>query len=154
MSCGERVKLVRKSKDMTLEKFGEVLGVAKTTISKIENGVNSLTEQMAKSICREFNVSENWLRTGDGEMFIPMSTDEKYKRAAKAIADSDGELDQIIQRTLIYYYEMDSDSKAALLNYIQTISALLSAKKSLFDEAPEVDDMLKQENHDLTGNTG
>ncbi|WP_342984991.1 helix-turn-helix transcriptional regulator [[Clostridium] symbiosum] len=154
MTCGERVKEVRKSKNMTLEKFGEVLGVKKTTISRIENDVNSLTEQMAKAICREFDVSENWLRTGDGEMFIPMSTDEKYKRAAKAIADSDSDLDRIIQRTLIYYYEMDSNSKAALLNYIQTISALLPVKKSLFDEAPEVEEMLKQDNNDLTGNTG
>ena len=87
-------------------------------------------------------------------MYSEVSIDEKYKRAAKAISDGDSDLDRIVRQTLIYYYEMDSNSKAALLNYIQTISALLPVKKSLFDEAPEVEEMLKQDNNDLTGNTG
>lgn len=151
---GDRVRNLRKSLGLTLEEFGSKIGMKKNSISQIENNKNSLTDKTLISICREFDVSENWLRTGDGEMFVPMSTDEKYKKAAEAIADGDSDLDRIVQRTLIYYYEMDTKSKAALLNYIQTISALLPTKKSLFDEAPEVDDMLKQENHDLTGNTG
>lgn len=66
----ERIKELRKTLGLTLEKFGERLGVKKTAISKIERGENNLTEQMFKSICREFNVSEEWLRNGSGEMFI------------------------------------------------------------------------------------
>ena len=62
---------------MTLEKFGEPLGVGKTAISNIEKGNRNLTDQMAISICREFNVNENWLRTGEGEMFIELSRDEQ-----------------------------------------------------------------------------
>ena len=50
MTQGERVKEIRKSLDLTLEKFGEKLGVTKTTISRIEKGVNNLTDQMTKSI--------------------------------------------------------------------------------------------------------
>ena len=66
----ERIKELRKTLGLTLEKFGERVGVTKVTISRIENNVNSVTEQMFKSICREFNVSEEWLRDGVGEMFI------------------------------------------------------------------------------------
>lgn len=77
MTNGERVNEVRKSLGLTLEKFGEKLGVTKTTISRIEKGVNNLTDQMAISICREFNVNETWLRTGEGEMFIELSRDEQ-----------------------------------------------------------------------------
>lgn len=62
---------------MTLEKFGEPLGVGKTAISNIEKGNRNLTDQMAISICREFNVNETWLRTGEGEMFIELSRDEQ-----------------------------------------------------------------------------
>lgn len=69
MTQGERVKTIRKSLDLTLEKFGKKLGVGKTAISKIEKGERNLTEQMAKSICREYNVNYDFLTYGDGEMF-------------------------------------------------------------------------------------
>ena len=59
-----------------MEKFGLRLGVGKTAISKLENGERNLTDQMFKSICREFNVCEEWLRTGNGDMFNPSPTDE------------------------------------------------------------------------------
>lgn len=68
MTPGERVKKIRKEKELTLEKFGERVGVTKQTISRIENGINSLTEQMIISICREFDINEEWLRNGSGEM--------------------------------------------------------------------------------------
>lgn len=61
---------MRKELGLNQEKFGERLGVGKTAISKLEKGYNNLTEQMARSICREFNVNEDWLRTGEGDMFI------------------------------------------------------------------------------------
>ena len=74
MTQGERVKSVRKSCNLTLEKFGERLGVTKTAISYVESDKRNLTEQMLKAICREFNVNEDWLHTGTGgfeNMFIP-----------------------------------------------------------------------------------
>lgn len=69
MTNGERVNEVRESLGLTLEKFGEKLGVTKTTISRIEKGVNNLTVQMAISICREYNVNYDYLMYGEGEMF-------------------------------------------------------------------------------------
>ena len=77
----ERIKELRKNLNLTLEKFGKRLGVTKVTISNIENGNRNLTEQMLISICREFNVNENWLRNGEGEMFnsVPNSTMEQLR---------------------------------------------------------------------------
>lgn len=77
MTQGERVKEIRKELDLTLEKFGEKLGVKRNTMSAIETGRNSITDQMAKSICREFNVNEEWLRSGNGPVFIEQSRDEQ-----------------------------------------------------------------------------
>ena len=77
MTQGERVKEVRKSLNLTLDKFGEKLGVGKTAISNIEKGKRNLTEQMTKSICREFNVDYIWLTTGEGEMFIKFDREEQ-----------------------------------------------------------------------------
>lgn len=73
----ERVKQLRKTLDLTMEKFGEKIGVKKSAISLIESGKNSLTEQMIKSICREFDVDEEWLRNGTGSMFIERTRDEE-----------------------------------------------------------------------------
>lgn len=70
MTQGERVNLIRKSKNLTLEKFGEQLGVTKTAIYNIEAGNRTLTNQMAKAICREFNISYAWLTEEVGEMEI------------------------------------------------------------------------------------
>ena len=69
MTQGERVKEIRKTLNLTLEKFGEKLGVGKTAISNIEKGNRNLTEQMTKSICREYNVNYDYLIHGDGDMF-------------------------------------------------------------------------------------
>lgn len=73
----ERIKELRKTLGLTLESFGDKVGVGKSTISRIENGTNGLTEQMILSICREFNVNEEWLRYGTGEMFKDMTLDEE-----------------------------------------------------------------------------
>lgn len=69
MTQGERVKEIRKALGLTLDKFGEKVGVKKQTVSRIENGVNNVTDQMAKSICREYNVNYDYLMNGEGEMF-------------------------------------------------------------------------------------
>ena len=69
MTQGERVNQIRKTLDLTLEKFGEKLGVQKSSISKIEKDRVALSDQMAKSICREYNVNYDYLMYGEGEMF-------------------------------------------------------------------------------------
>lgn len=75
MTQNERVKELRKVLGLTLERFGEKLGIQKSAVSKIERGENNLTEQMTKSICREFGVDYIWLTTGDGEMFVESDND-------------------------------------------------------------------------------
>lgn len=65
MTENERVRIIRKDKNLTMEAFGKRLGVAKNTISQIESGKNAVTNQMRQSIIKEFDVNETWFRTGD-----------------------------------------------------------------------------------------
>lgn len=65
----ERIKELRKALGLSGEKFGEPLGVTRTAVSLIETGKNAVTEQMIKLLCLTYNVNEDWLRTGNGEMF-------------------------------------------------------------------------------------
>lgn len=88
MTQNERVKEIRKSLGLTLEKFGERIGVTRGSMSNIENGNRNLTEQMTKSICREFSVDYMWLTTGEGEMFID-SDDDFIERIDRIMTGED-----------------------------------------------------------------
>lgn len=74
---GERVRELRKTLRLSGEKFGEKIGLKKVAVSQIETGRNNLSEQNILAICREFNVNEDWLRYGTGEMFKDMTLDEE-----------------------------------------------------------------------------
>ena len=65
----ERIREVREHFGLSMEKFGARIGIGKTSISLLESGKNNPSVQTVALICREFGVSERWLRTGEGEMF-------------------------------------------------------------------------------------
>lgn len=88
MTQGERIREVRKALGLTLEKFGEKIGMKKNSVSQLENGKNSVTEQVVKAICREYNVDYMWLTTGEGEMFID-SDDDFIERIDRIMAGED-----------------------------------------------------------------
>lgn len=77
MSINERVKMLRKQLNLTLEKFGEKISIKKNSLSQIESGKNNLTDRNIILICETFNVNEHWLRTGEGEMFRKQSEEEE-----------------------------------------------------------------------------
>lgn len=90
MTIGERIKTVRTDKKLTLEKFGEKIGIKKSSLSQIENGKVNVTDRVIKSICREFNVNEHWLLTGEGDMFLRLSrNDEIAAYVARVMKDED-----------------------------------------------------------------
>ena len=77
MTIGERIKKVRRSVDLTQQKFGERLGIKPNSVSLIESGDRNPSDQVILAICREFNIREEWLRNGGGDMFIQVTRDER-----------------------------------------------------------------------------
>lgn len=75
----ERIKLVRKNANLTLEKFGKRIGITAASCSTIESGKSNPSNQTILSICREFRIREEWLRTGEGEMMIADSQRDKLQ---------------------------------------------------------------------------
>lgn len=73
----ERIRLLRKHLGLTANAFGEAIGIVRSAVSNIESGRRQPTNQLITSICREFNVNETWLRTGEGEMFNEMDREEQ-----------------------------------------------------------------------------
>lgn len=74
-TINDRVKEIRKELGLSGEKFGQPLGVNRSAVSRWESGENKLTEQMIKLISITYNINENWLRTGQGNMFNQTNTD-------------------------------------------------------------------------------
>lgn len=113
MTQGERVKEIRKNLGLTLEKFGEKVGVTKQTVSRIENGVNNLTEQMTKAICREYGVDYIWLTSGEGEMFVE-SDDDFFERIDRIMA-GENETRKNMFKALLYASDEDIEALARII---------------------------------------
>jgi len=110
MSQGNRVREIRKSLNLTLEKFGKKIGMKKNSISQIENGKNALTEQTIKSICREYNVDYVWLTTGEGDdMFI--ENDDGIMESIDRIMFGENEFHKNLFKTLV---QLKNDDLIAL----------------------------------------
>lgn len=114
MTQGERIKEIRKSLNLTLEKFGEKIGVTKTAISRIEKGERGCTEQMTKAICREYGVDYIWLTTGEGEMFV--ETDDDFMERIDRIMVNENDARRNIFKSLLYASDEDVEALARIMN--------------------------------------
>ncbi len=85
----ERIKLIRTNLKLSQKDFGERIGLKSNSISDIENGKNELREQVLKAVCREYNVNENWIRYGEGDMFDTLSDEEEMMAHIGSICSDD-----------------------------------------------------------------
>lgn len=131
MTQGERVKEVRKSLNLTMEQFGNKLGVTKVAISNIEKEKRNLTEQMSRAICREFNVSEEWLKTGEGEMYQQLSEDEEIAGIVSDLLEEgkDNAFYGIILEIAKTYNELSPASQKVLTEAAEKLADNLAKKK-------------------------
>lgn len=115
MTQGERVKEIRKSEkvNLTMEKFGERIGLKKSAVSLIESGKNALTDANIKSICREFGVDYMWLTTGEGEMFV--ETDDDFFERIDRIMAGENETRKNMFKALLYASDEDIEALARII---------------------------------------
>lgn len=118
-SINTRVKELRKTLGISAQRFADAVAVTRPAISHIESGKNNVSDQMLKAICREFNVNEEWLRTGEGDVFkenADISFDD-------LIATQ--EIDPLESQILKAYFSLDKDIRKTL---IETFKRSLRAK--------------------------
>lgn len=112
---GERIKILRKELGKTQQAFANAIGLKRNTIANYEIDQIQPSDRTIADICREFNVSETWLRTGEGEMFLDLGEDEELVQVLAAIQVSD---DDMIKDLLISYWHLDEKEKAAIRKLI------------------------------------
>lgn len=132
----ERIKKLRKTLGLTLEKFGERLGVKRNSVSQWENGINNVSDQVRKSICREFGVNEEWLLSGSGPMFIQSST-FSLDEFVKSRGASDLELD-----IMKAYFDLEPDVRKMIIEHFK--NRLATPKRDLFDDVPDTPEELER----------
>lgn len=135
----ERLKAIRKKLSLSQEAFGKKLGVTGTAISRMEIGNRAVTEQMILAICREFNVREEWLRNGSGEMFLDFTEDEFAKSATALTSDA------FVRSLLIEYCKLDEDSKQLFREFIHKLSDNMRSQNIPTHEKPAETAITKDE---------
>ena len=117
-----RIKELRTALHLTLEGFGDRIGVTRAAVSKWENGDRGIADSMVVSICREFGVNEHWLRTGEGEMF------EQTRETV---------LDQLAVK-----YDLNGEQRSVLEGFLDLTpderDTLLKFARKVFGRAPQV----------------
>jgi transcriptional regulator with XRE-family HTH domain len=80
LNLNERIALIRKNEVLSRASFGKRLGVSGDVINNLERGRVEIKKHMILLICKEFNVNEDWLRTGNGEMYLPMDRESEIAK--------------------------------------------------------------------------
>ena len=88
----DRIRMLRKELELTQQEFADKLGIKRTTIANYELGRNEPDDSVISLICDRYHVSEHWLRTGEGEMFIELSEDDELQQLIdESMRDDSGE---------------------------------------------------------------
>ena len=86
----DRIKSVRKALKMTQQEFADRIGIKRNTVGLYEIGQSGISDTVIKAICREFDVNEEWLRTGSGEMFKEVDTEARFAEwAGRVLSGTD-----------------------------------------------------------------
>ena len=126
-----RIKEIRQSKGLTQSQFSEIIGLSRNYIALIEIGERVPSDRTISDICREFNVNEEWLRTGEGEMFKPKSRNEElFEFVTNAIGEPTG-----IQAKLLSIMARLTDEQWKALNDIANEMAKEAAEEGQKEKA-------------------
>lgn len=117
MTIGERIKLVRKSQKLTLVQFAERIKIKFGSVSKLESGENNPADRTISMICCQFGIREEWLRTGEGEMYAPETTFD-LAEYVKSKGASELEL-----RIVKAYFALPEDVRRAVMESLSTTFA-------------------------------
>lgn len=109
----ERIKQIRKSLNMTQLDFSTSIGLSRNFIAQIETGAKFPSDRTISDICREFNINEEWLRTGNGDMHIQVNPDDKY-------ASNVGKLLRTDDETIIRWVNAIAETSPEKLKEIET----------------------------------
>lgn len=129
MNIGERIKKVRKENTLTQQEFSKKVNVKRNTVALYEADKITPSPAVIALICREFDINEEWLRTGEGEMFAAQET----------LALDDPTLDDLDRAILQSYIKMPPARRAFFKEWVKEMIAVFSQTDAQKEKAaPEI----------------
>lgn len=130
MELHERLRYLRKDYlHLSQEEFGKILGVSRSVIKNIELNLLARPDQkepLIKLVCKEFGISESWLRDGVGDMIPDLSADEEY---AKATTDLRIDKDDRAMKIIVNYWKLSPENKKAFWSLIDELTEGINKEK-------------------------
>lgn len=121
MTFGERIKKVRRSLDLTQQEFADRIGSKRNTVATYEMGRTDPSAAVVSLICREFGVSETWLRTGAGEMFVPSP-----EESVDELIQTHG-LDDFSRQIILEFIKLRPEDRETVKRYVRNLVQHLPA---------------------------
>lgn len=128
----ERIKLLRKTLKLTQQEFADKLNIKRGAVANYEVGRNQPIDAVISLICKTYNVNEDWLRHGKGEMFLPVE-DEVGEIVSKLVDESNPFYDLIID-IMHTFNNLDDKGQEIICNFAEDL-----AKKFIEKEKKEDD---------------
>lgn len=122
-NINNRVAELRKVLNLSMEKFGNKIGITRNSINAIEKGRNNPSEQTIMLICKAYNVSPLWLKEGVGDMFLDFPKTELDRIAQDYALD---ETDKLLIETFL---ESSENDRKAIKNFLQTFAKKIEQQK-------------------------
>ena len=110
-SIGCRINTLITSLGIKKVRFAERIKVDQSYVTQLIKGRNCPSDRVIDNICRAFGVDEEWLRTGEGPMFVPIDKDKEFDRICMEIQLSD---DEFIKDIMRKYWGLDESGKAII----------------------------------------
>ena len=117
----DRIKKVRTALGLSQQEFADRIGIKRGAVANYEVGRNEPIDAVISLICREFNVSEHWLRTGEGEMFVQISRDKEIMRFVGDVMQ--GEDDNFRRRFLLALARLPEEHWADIEDFARQVTA-------------------------------
>lgn len=141
----ERIKQIRRELGLTQTEFAERIGLKQNSIALIESGKRNISDQAVLSICREYKINEEWLRTGNGEKKTIDSRNQINELATRyALSESD-------KIFIEKYVHLTPGTRDAVMAFIMDVAVSLSANSSHITNKYENMDSLKETMNVLHG---
>ena len=114
----ERIKELRKKLKLTQQEFADALSIKRNTVATYEMGRNEPIDAVIALICKTFNVNEEWLRSGTGDMFLELpEEDEEAAYVSELLEDSDNDLYKLIKEIMHTYHELSPKSMEVIRDF-------------------------------------
>lgn len=123
----ERIKLLRKTLKLTQQEFADKLNIKRGAVANYEVGRNQPIDAVISLICKTYNVNEDWLKSGEGDMFLPF--EDEVAEMVSQLLEVSNPFYNLILDMMVSFNELDDKGKQAICDYTALLAERMAKRK-------------------------